>query len=194
MSISDGLNYAAKATVAFVLGSPKIAKMNRFSFAGHTFEPSQLAHMSYEAKQGALNVAVDHSLYGSAYYKSGNNTLYLGFYVADSITREALIVHETTYALLDFKGAKMDIATSESISYIAQCQYARANNDDSDPDSRLWDEGVKDNVFEVGWAIAGKLLGRAVLSSTDVAIMIEAVSKHPNYSANGSVIADFDGI
>jgi hypothetical protein len=194
MSISDYLTAAAKASVAYVLGSPKIGKMKKFTVSSHTFEPSHLAHMSYEARQGALNVAVKTSLNGSAYYKAGNNTLYVGFYVADSITKEALIVHEATHALFDFKAAKMDIATSEAISYIAQCQYARANNTDPDPESRLWDEGTKDTVFEVGWKLAGKLLNGSSLTGSDVSEMKDAVSQHPNYAANGSVIADFDGI
>lgn len=195
MSITDYFEPAAKQTVANVLGSSRIGKMKKFTFEGHTFDPSHLAHMYYEVTQGALNVKLDMSQSSSAYYKAGSNTLYIKFVGADSITRQALIVHETTHALFDFKAAKMDIAASESIAYIAQCLYARANSGNSDPDARLYDEkSSKDKVFEIGWEIAGKILNGGSVSSDDVSNMRSAVSHHPYYASNHGSTADFDGI
>lgn len=195
MSFTEYFEPAAKQTVANVLGSSRIHKMKKFTFQGHTFDPAHLAHMHYEVTQGALNVKLDTSQNSSAYYKAGSNTLYIKFVNADSVTRQALIVHETTHALFDFKAAKMDIATSESIAYIAQCLYARANSANSDPDARLYDEkSSKDKVFEVGWEIAGKLLNGGSLSGDDVSNMRSAVSQHPYYASKHGTTADFDGI
>lgn len=195
MSIAEYFEPAAKQAVANVLGSQRIHKMKKFTFEGHTFDPAHLAHMYYEVTQGALNVKLDTSQSSSAYYKAGSNTLYIKHISANSISRQALIVHETTHALFDFKAAKMDIAASESIAYIAQCLYARANSANSDPEARLYDEkSSKDKVFEVGWEIAGKLLNGGSLSSDDVSKMRSAVSQHPYYASKHSSTADFDGI
>ncbi|REJ77341.1 MAG: hypothetical protein DWQ47_13210 [Acidobacteria bacterium] len=193
---SEIVNTTAKNNVASVLRSSKISKIPTFTFEGHTFRPGHLSHMYHELtnSNGKLNVEVDTNQSSSAYYKSATNTLYLKFVGVNTLTRRALVVHETTHALFDFKAANMDIATSESIAYIAQCCYARANSTDPDPEVRLTGAGNKDVVFEVGWRIAGKLLGGGSIDSTDVRDMRDAVAIHPFYSADHSTAADFDGM
>ncbi len=182
---------------AAVLSGKKAAKIKGFVFDGHSFVQSHLAHMAIEIIHplGALNVEYESSLNGSAEYDSKENKLFLGFVAPDSLSRRALIIHETTHALFDFKKSKMDIATSESIAYIAQCQYARANNKSTDPGVRLYSSDTnKDKVFEVGWRLAGKILEGKSLNSTDFSDMRRAVAKHPFYATKHSHDADFDGM
>ncbi len=192
MSILDsGLG----AITAAVLRGAKAAKIKQFTFEGHTFVQGHLAHMATEIThpQGALSVEYDSSLNGLAEYDSSDNTLFLGFLFPDSISKGALIVHEATHALFDFKASNMDIATSESIAYIAQCQFARANS--SNPNIRLFsDNASKDKVFEIGWRLAGKVLNGNSFTAADITDMRNAISQHPFYSGKHSNGANFDGM
>lgn len=196
MSFSEYATEAAKFSVASVLGSANLQKIQDFSFGGHMFKTSDLAHLYHEITNpaGKLNVKVNPNQKWPAFYKAKTNTLHLKFYVASDLTKEALVVHESTHAVFDFKKAKMDIGTSEAIAYIAQCQYARANSTSNDPDVRLFDEGDDDWVFDIGWKLAGKLLGGGSLSSSDEADMKQAVKKHSFYGKDHSHTADFDGM
>lgn len=194
MDFSDYAISAAKASVASILGSDSLQKIADFAFSGHAFKKADLGLLYYEITQGALKVAVNTSLRAGAEYSAKKNTLTLGFYSADTLTRRALVVHESTHALFDFKAAKMDRGTSESIAYIVQCMYAKANSTSSDPDDRLWDEGDNDWVFDIGWRIAGKLLSGGSIDSSDEADMKQAVTKHSNYCKVYTEMADYDGI
>ena len=175
------------------LKSYGVSKLRQFTFHGHLFSPGDLIGMAAEIENGNISVKYNSKLKGSAEYDSGTNTLYLGFLSINGfITRKALVVHETTHAMYDRQSKSMDIATSESIAYIAQCQYARANS--TDPDSRLnSSDSNKDRVFEVGWDIAGKILNGGSVDSTDVSNMRQAISNHPYYVKNASSNAGFDG-
>lgn len=196
MSFSDYATEAAKFSVASVLGGAKLKKIKDFTFGGHRLRTSDLALLYHEITNpaGAMNVKVNPTQKWPAFYQSKDNTLYLKFYAASDLTKQALIVHESTHAVFDFKKAKMDIGTSEAIAYIAQCQYARANSTSSDPNVRLFDEGDNDWVFDIGWKLAGKLLGGGSLSSSDEADMRQAVKKHTFYGKDHSHTADFDGM
>ena len=85
--------------------------------------------------------------------------MYLGFKSATELTQKALVVHEAVHVVYDMVKMKMSVADSEAIAYIVRCQYARA--DSSGPDDRLFSaDKKKDKFFEIGWRIAGKLLGK----------------------------------
>lgn len=195
MSFEEYGDIAAKTSVASVLGSTALKKIKDFTFNGHRFKVSDLAHMYHELTNplGKLNVKVKPNSKYDAYYQSKDNTLYISFYVAGDLTKQALVVHEVTHAVFDFKAAKMDIGTSEAIAYIVQCQYARANSTSDDPDVRLWDSGDDDWVFDIGWRIAGKLLSGGSIDSTDEADMRQAVRKNSKYHKEYTDMADFDG-
>ena len=196
MSFSEYGDLAAKTSVAAVLGSSKLLKIKDFTYNGPKFRTSDLAHMYHEVSNpnGKLNVKVKTNSKFDAFYQSKGNTLYLRFVTASDLTKQALVVHEVTHALFDFKMAKMDIATSEAIAYIVQCQYARANSTSDDPDVRLWDDGDDDWVFDIGWRIAGKLLSGGSIDSTDEADMRQAVRKNSKYHKEYTDMADFDGM
>ena len=194
MGIADS---ALSHLTAAVLNGDKAGKIKDFTFDGHSFVQSHLAHMAVEITHpdGKLTVEYLSSLNGTAEYDHEVNTLFLGFIMPDTLTKGGLIVHEATHALFDFKASNMDIATSESLSYIAQCQFVRANSSDPDPEARLYSEDEnKDKVFEVGWRIAGKILGGGSIESSDVTDMKDAVSRHPYYQSKHGNDAGFDGM
>jgi len=191
--MSNGSSISKRTAVA-VLNSVGISKIKKFTFQGHTFSPDVLAMMAWEIENGYMDVVYEPKLSDKAIYNSSENKLYVGFWVAGSISRQALIVHEVTHAMFDFKAAKMDVATSESISYIAQCQYARAVSTSSDPEERLYSEiEAKDKVFQVAWGIAGKLLSGGTVNETDVSQMRQAISGHPEYATDATASAGYNG-
>ena len=194
----------SKLSTLNVLRSEGISKIKQFTFDGHVFSPDILRHMANEIDCGALDVAYETKNMGDkAIYNSTENRLYVGFWHAGTLPRKAILVHELTHAVMDFQARKMDIATSEAIAYIAQCQYARANNDDPDPESRLyhdqrkWESDAvaekKDNVFIEAWRIAGKILDGGSVDSNDVRDMKAAITAHPEYATDASSSAGFNG-
>jgi len=202
MSISDSM--AAAATVGVLAGSG-VAQMKYFTFEGHTFSPIYLAGLADDIKYDYLKVKKDSTRDGSSGYDAYTNTIYLNFTAPANAAQRAMIVHEATHAMFDFQGRKMDIATSESISYIAQCMHARLSGafDLSDPDSRLgswyeddygdWHESIRDGVFKTGWRIAEKLLAGGSINGADVNDMRNAVSAHPYYASTYAQKTNFNG-
>jgi len=177
-----------------VLKGAGVSKLKSFTFDGYTFSPGILTWMATEIQLGTLDVMYEPKLNGKAIYNSTENRLYVGFWSAGSISRQALIVHEVTHAVMDFQAKKVDVATSESIAYIAQCLYARANSTSTDPEDRLYSENdAKDKVFDVGWKIAGKILDGGTVEQADVRDMRQAVSGHPEYAADATASAGYDG-
>lgn len=181
-----------KTTVMDVLAGSDTQKIKSFSFGGKGFTPMVFPILKDMIKSGTISVVYDSSKSGMAEYDYGNNTLYLGFTEASSLTRKALILHEATHAVYDMVKQKMSVADSESIAYIVQCQYARANN--PDPSQRLTgNTDAKDKVFELGWAIAGKLLAGEKPTLSEYNDMREAVSRHPYYMGKAAADAGFNG-
>lgn len=190
-NVLDGV--AAVSVIGVLLGHG-VSNMSSFSFEGYNFTPSALSLMAYEIKDGRMGVTYSSNIGTKAIYNSTENKLYLGFVNAGSESRKALIVHEVTHAVCDFQAKKMDVAQSESIAYIAQCLYARANSTSNDPDARLYsDDEAKDKVFEIGWRIAGKIIGGGSIDSGDCVDMRAAVKGHPYYASNASSSAGYDG-
>ncbi|MEP6924551.1 MAG: hypothetical protein ABI954_08805 [Pyrinomonadaceae bacterium] len=181
-----------KSTIQSVLKGSDAQKMRSFVFNGKGFGPGALPILSNLMDLDVVKAEFDSSKSGMAEYDYGNNTLYLGFTEATSLTRKALIVHEATHACYDLLKTKMSVADSESIAYIVQCQYARANS--SDPSQRLiGNTDAKDKVFELGWAIAGKILAGNSPTPSECNEMREAVSKHPYYMSKAAADAGFNG-
>jgi hypothetical protein len=148
--------------------------------------------MAYEIRDERLQMVYDPSLKHEAFYDSKENSLHLGFVAPGSISQAALVVHEMTHAVCDFQARVMDVATSESIAYIAQCQYARANSDN--PEERLYSKNeAKDYVYATGWYIAGKILDGGAVSQEDINEMRYAIRHHPTYASNARTMAKFDG-
>ena len=188
------MSSVAKFSTMALLSGPGVSKMRSFTFNGYTFNPSNLPLMAYEIRDGRMGVTVDSRLIDKAIYNSTENTLYVGFYAPTTLSQQALVIHEVTHAVCDFQAKKMDIATSESIAYIAQCQFARANNPSDDPEVRLYDEDdAKDLVFQKGWEIAGKILDGDTVSQEDMNEMRYYLCKHPEYAKDAKSSAGFDG-
>jgi hypothetical protein len=186
----------AKAAVLGVLMLPTLFLMKTFRVNSHEFKPADLAALVTTIALDKIHVKFDASVAGHAEYDTGTNTFHVAFTAATSLTRKALIIHEATHALCDFNNkSTMDIGESESMAYIAQCQFARLLNTSSDPGVRLMDTPpAKDKVFEVGWGIAGTLLGGGLPGAADIASMRDAVNKHPNYKNNVATKAGYNGV
>jgi hypothetical protein len=178
--------------VANVITGSEAQKIKSFAFAGKGFSPGVFGPLKALMESGAIKAVLDTSKTGMAEYDYGNNTLYMGFTEASSLTRKALIIHEMVHACYDMVKTKMSVADSESIAYIVQCQYARANN--PDPNVRLTgNTTAKDKVFEIGWNIAGKLLAGEKPSLDEYNSMRDAVSQHPYYMGKSAADAGFNG-
>ncbi|HEY8560960.1 MAG TPA: hypothetical protein VIL74_11355 [Pyrinomonadaceae bacterium] len=185
-----------ETTVVNILAGPEIQKINSFTFYGKHFTAMTFGNIKSLVESGFIKVAYDEKLNGQAAYDYGNNTLYLGFKNTTELTKKALVVHEAVHAVYDMVKMKMSVADSEAIAYIVQCQYARANSNSSDPNDRLFSSNkANDKVFEVGWRIAGKLLGKdsSPLTDSDYAAMREAVSQHTFYAGKAAGSAGFNG-
>ncbi|MBX7172652.1 MAG: hypothetical protein K1X72_16910 [Pyrinomonadaceae bacterium] len=192
--MEQALNAIAATSVVGVLLGHGVSNMSGFTFEGYSFSPSVLSLMAYEIRDGRMGVTYSSKIGTKAIYNSTENNLYLGFLNASSESRRALVVHEVTHAVCDFQAKKMDVAQSESIAYIAQCLYARANSTSNDPDARLYsDDEAKDKVFEIGWRIAGKIIDGGAVDSGDCVDMRAAVKGHPYYASNASSSAGYDG-
>ena len=202
MSIFDCV--PAIATIN-VLTDSTVSKMKYFTFEGHTFSPLYLAGLAEDIKYNYLKVSTS----SEPYYSAVKNTIYLNFPTPKNAGQRAMIVHEATHAMFDFQGRKMDVATSESLSFIAQCMYARLSGafNLNDPEDRLsswdWDANgdayylPNDAVFKKGWEIAASILAGGVnifaVSGRDVTEMRSAVAAHPNYKSNHLDKTDFNG-
>ena len=154
--------------------------------------PGVLQSVKTLMEAGAVKVEHNLKLKGSAEYDMNTNTLNVWFTEATDIPKKALIVHEATHAAYDLAKIKMSVAESESIAYIAQCCYARANA--ADPNDRLKAKTPEiDKVFEVAWGIAAKIQNGSNPDFKDCSNMRDAVSEHPFYSAKYANSAGFNG-
>lgn len=180
--------------VVNILTGAEAKKINGFTFFGKTFSVLTFNNIKNLIEAGFIKAEYDEKKSGMAEYDYGNNTLYLGFKSTSELTKKALVVHEAVHAVYDMVKMKMSVADSESIAYIVQCQYARANAPEGSSRLQSSNSG-NDKVFEVGWRIAGKLLGQdtSALTTEDYTAMREAVSGHTYYSAKAAKDAGFNG-
>lgn len=188
-------NDLARQAIVNTLTGGGISVIKPFTIRGFTILNLNFSVVAINVSAGITKVRFDSSEVGMAEYDTGTNTFHLGFTDANSLSRKALIVHESVHAVCDLlKLATMDVGTSESAAYLAQCQYARGNSTDPDPDARLFSEDEdKDRVFKIGWELAGRLLGGATPSSADYDRLRDAVNRHPYYRGKAGDSAQFNG-
>ena len=186
-------SYFAEVEVIKILVSSEAQKVKPFSFGGVGFTPQVFSVLASMIKDDKIHIEFDSKQSGRAEYDYGTNTLYLGFSSAATLSKKALVIHESVHAVYDAVSQKMSVADSESIAYIAQCQYARANN--PNPEQRLQSpNAAKDKVFELAWNIAGKLLAGEKPTLDEKNALRDAVSQHPFYMANAAHDAGFNGV
>jgi hypothetical protein len=190
-----GNDELAKQMIMTILNGSDLQKIKPFNIGAFQLNPLLLKNVASRITSGDIKVKYDDVKYkGWAEYDIDTNTFYLGFSTADNLSRKALIVHESTHAYFDMLGAaKMKVGDSEAAAYLAQCEYASANN--PDPSQRLTsDKPERDKVFEVAWGMAGKLLGGTPPTPADFDQLRDAVSKHPFYNGKGDTLAGFNGV
>ncbi len=185
----------AKQAVVGTLTGAGVYTVKPFTIRGFTLLNINFSLVALNVAAGITRVVYDASEVGMAEYDTGTNTFHLGFTDATSLSRKALIVHESVHAVCDVMNlATMDIGTSESAAYLAQCLYARGNSTDPDPDARLYsDDEDKDRVFRVGWELAGTLLDGRTPSTADYDRLRDAVNRHPYYRGKAGDNARFNG-
>ena len=179
--------------VTNVVNSPDVYKIKPFQMGLVHFHPAMFVSLVSLIAMDKVHVKFA-ALSGEAGYESGSNTLEFGFTTATTLSEKALVLHESTHALLDIIIAPgQKIGDSEAMAYIVQCQYGRANN--TVAGARLLGDGSKeDKVFNLAWAIAGKILKNKKPKAKEYERLKNAVSKHPDYKDTFDDDADWDGV
>ncbi|MEK7725430.1 MAG: hypothetical protein AAB336_13840 [Acidobacteriota bacterium] len=172
------------------LSDSDLMKMKPFSFMGIGFDPKTFKVLKTVIEQGKIKVEYDSTKDGYAEYDYATNTMLLGFYVAGTFERTALIVHESVHAVYDVAKQKMSNAISEAIAYIVQCQYVYVANG---PGKRLSSPiAKKDSVFKYAWSIAAAIQEGKEIDKLDKTNLLSSISAHPYYAkiATGQVPTD----
>lgn len=199
----------ARTMVLTVLQSETVAKMKPFMMTTKLkFDPVEFGALVADISIGYVQVKFEKAAGkgtasgGSvAFYDSIDDAMLFNFTDAFSITLQGLIIHEATHALCDQKRYSMDIGESESMAYIAQCQYGMLK---MPAGKRLGDgkmDGIDplDQVFAKGWLIAERLLDRTESGGSPLHPMYlqpmrAAVNQHPTYKDKISIRSVFDGL
>lgn len=187
-------SWSAESYIIEFLKETSVQKMKDFNFAGIGFSPKVFPVLAQMIDDDKIEVEYEDGLKGQAAYDYAKNTLFVSFTKPDSLTKKALLIHECTHAVYDVVKQKMNVQTSESIAYIAQCMYARIHAAPGSPRLQNPNDSVRDEVFKVGWEIAGSILDGKSVSLSEQTAMISAVSKHPFYSGNFAASAGFNGV
>src|SRR5687767_6756821 len=114
-------SWSAESYIIDFLKESSVQKMKDFSFAGIGFSSKVFPVLAQIIDDGNIDVEYEGGLKGQAAYDYAKNTLVVGFVKPDSLTKKALLIHECTHAAYDCVKQKMNVQTSESIAYIAQC-------------------------------------------------------------------------
>jgi hypothetical protein len=201
-------NDEARKMVLAVLQSETVVKMKPFMITTKLkFDPIELAALVGDISADYVRVKFEKASKGTvsggsvAFYDSVDDAMLFNFTDAFSITLQGLIIHEATHALCDKNKYRMDIGESESMAYIAQCQYGLLK---MPVGKRLGDgkmDGIDplDQVFAKGWTIAENLLkgleaGNAPLHPMYIQPMRKAVNQHPTYKDKVGIDFAFNGL
>jgi hypothetical protein len=180
-------------SVVSVLLSERTKKIKPFTYGSYTFDPNSFGtlagNMFYWQTPRVIHVP---GAKKEAGYNSDIEAFFFGFKSPQGRSQKALVIHEATHAIQDMQAAVMNIADSEVIAYITQCQYARV--DSQDGLKRLYsDDAAKDKVFELGWHIATKLQTNQTPTQEDYNELRAAVCASPMYAKNAADAAGFNG-
>ncbi len=186
-------NWIAKKTVTSNLRDGDVQKMKSFSLSGIGFDPRTFPVLADFIDRGKISVEYDSEKNGMAEYDYTTNTIIMGFTWALDEVKNALIIHECTHAVYDVAKTKMTTAISESIAYIAQCQYLVIKRGDG---KRLTSpNAAKDLVFKLAWSIAVNLVLKDTKpTQSEQGALITAISQHPFYMGKAAGDAGFDGV
>lgn len=173
-------------SVVNVLLSERTKKIKPFTYGAYNFDPSSFdmlaGNMLYWQTPRVVHVPGARKEAG---YNSDIEAFFFGFKSPQGRSQKALVIHEATHAIQDMQSAVMNIADSEVIAYITQCQYARV--DSQDGLNRLYsDDAAKDKVFVLGWHIASKLQTNQTPTQEDYNELRAAVCASPMYAKNAA--------
>jgi len=171
------------------------------------FDPVEFGTLVADISLGYVQVKFERASKGTvsgssvAFYDSIDDAMLFNFVDPFSTTLQGLIIHEATHALCDRNSYSMDIGESESMAYIAQCQYGWLKM----PAGKRLGGGAMDGidpldqVFAQGWTIAENLLnglekGDAPLHPMYLHPMRKAVNVHPTYKDQITIRSIFNGL
>jgi hypothetical protein len=184
--------WLGKRTVLGNLRDSDTQKIKSFAFSGIGFDAKTFPLLAGFIDRGQIKVVYDDMQNGMAEYDYSTNTILLGFTWAMDYVKNALIIHECTHAVYDIAKTQMNVAISESIAYIVQCQYILVKQGDG---KRLSSKNPqKDLVFELAWKMAIKILAGEKPTVTEKNNLQAAVANHPLYMAESAGSAGFNGL
>lgn len=190
--VSEYFDSEARDTVVRVLSTAETKNISVATDAV-TVSSAAIGGVRYAVSRNLLNVRYSSALDGWAEYDAEENVLALGFCYAESVTREALIVHECIHAAVDLSKVQgLMEADNEGAAYIGQCMYAQQKM--TTPGARLYSENAaRDLVFERAWDIADKLLQGTSVTPYEYQRLRTAIHGHPWYP-NSRDVHNYDGI
>jgi hypothetical protein len=176
-----------------VLMSGETKKIKMFTVNGQTlaanFYQALAAQMSLF---DSMTVEYDQSLQGKAEYLSKTNTMRLGFSSIQYDEQRGMIIHEATHAVCDMLKMSMTIADSETMAYVAQCQFMLANRGDY-PLTGTTPE--KTALFAAAWTVAKRIQNGEILNNSDYSLVRQAVSQVKKYGIKSLANhAGYDGL
>lgn len=164
-------------------------RINRFNIRGRHY-----LNAANRMVDGAIRIRYDAKVGKKlSEYDSARNALALPWYRVNTVTRQALVVHEATHIVLDMMKAKgLWIVESEAAAYMAQCLYARIQWGGK---RRLTDgNGDLDYLFQVATDAADVILGGGSPDVMMIEELLHAVKDYEPYRATWNKTAQFDGV
>jgi hypothetical protein len=185
-----------KSNVLATLASPQVKWIN-FAFANRMMSPIMYRSLYGLVDGGTVKCEVDSTLNDTAKYDPGNNKLIAsdGGYGATYFYQKALLIHESSHAILDccYNGRDMNnnaaagitVLADETIAYLAQAFYLVASkgnmpNNSASPDYKAVAivEPRLDAIMKNGWTGCDTIY----FTTADVVSLQTAIKAHPFYS------------
>ncbi|MEN8148671.1 MAG: hypothetical protein ABFS86_02540 [Planctomycetota bacterium] len=186
-------NEEALAAVLLVLENDEIAEID-FHWGNRHITPRVYRQVQEAIAAGHIEVVHADQADSSSYF-SQQDRIALQHTDTESIPRRAMIVHEATHAGCDLRRWQMDVGNSESIAYLAQCIYARAQTDNPVVMRLQSSTAQNDDVFDQAWHMAEDVLERGVNRWTeDADHLLFLIEGHPWYEEEAADSAVYYGL
>ena len=174
-----------------------------FKLSGYALEPWMLDKAKQAVAGGLLGVVHNPKIKADGVYYPHVNMLHLKS-SANSLTNNALIVHESVHIALDIsRTSSISKSVSEGLAYVAQCVYYQLRNSNKE----LTGEADEALIFTHANAIATDLISAAIVSlsngkpvarytipSDQAGELIAAINGSTRYSGASDETVGYDGV
>jgi len=182
---------ALETQVVKVLTKAETGKI-KFSLGVISIDSNSYKQVKTNIDNGKIKVVYDSKLgKNAAKYRYTHNTLFLGFQLADTGDREALIIHECTHAVCDIAKKALLVSQSEAAAYVAQCLYFYYLNEAALAKGTV-QPTFKSGILQAAWDVATKARQNSSLSDKDTEKLIAEIAKDPAYKSKQSYA--YDGV